>query len=141
MYIHLKEHKSIKKLIEDLEPNYQCYRTAEKYIQCCEEKRTEPSEVIWIYGESGSGKTKMAHELTDDTRYVKRFTNKNKWFDGYEVNKHLIIDDFRGSQLDFTEFISILDGCEHRIEYKGGSRQLLAQTIVLTSINPTDFLT
>lgn len=50
--------------------NYQCIRTAEKWIQYCDIKRTTKPTVTWIWGSSGSGKTKLAYEMGENDIYM-----------------------------------------------------------------------
>jgi DNA replication protein DnaC len=51
-------------MTEELEPNYQAIRAAEKYIKYCEQK----AEVTWRHGPSGTGKTNLAQEITSEAR-------------------------------------------------------------------------
>ena len=46
----------------------------------------------------------------------------------------MLYDDFRGSDVRFSELLQILDRYEYRCEVKGGFRQLACDTIVITSI-------
>jgi hypothetical protein len=45
----------------------------------------------------------------------------------------VIIDDFRPSQFSFQELLRLLDRYPHQVEYKGGTRQFLAKTIIITT--------
>jgi len=46
---------------------------------------------VWIYGEAGFGKSHRAREMTDDEAYMKMC---NKWWDGYQHENNVIIDDW-----------------------------------------------
>lgn len=111
--------------------NLQQIRVSEKYLEYNEKKRNWLTEVIWIWGDSGTGKSKMAREITEDP-YTKN--EGSKWWIGYDKHEHVIIDDFRDSWWPITEFLRILDRYECKLETKGGSRQLLAKKIVITTI-------
>jgi hypothetical protein len=110
-------------------------------------KRVEPSrglrkvEVIWLWGPPGTGKTRTAWE------YCKRLnefedpwmsSRSLKWWDGYEGQREIIIDDFRADFCTYHELLRILDIYPFRVEVKGGSRLLMAELIIITSCFPPD---
>lgn len=108
-------------------------RVAEKFLEYNEPARDWAPEVIWLWGESGAGKSRLARELTTDP-YTKNVGTK--WWNGYDRHEHVIIDDFRDSWWDLTYLLGLLDRYEFRVETKGGMRQFLAKKIVLTSVTP-----
>lgn len=110
-------------------------RVAEKYLTYCEPKRTWKPYVEWVWGPTGSGKSKYAHETMPDA-YCK--SDCSKWWEGYDAHKDVILDDFRGDWMKLAELLTILDRYERRIEFKGGSRQFLAKHIVITSCQPPE---
>lgn len=112
--------------------NYQQIKTAEKYLEYNEEERDWVPTVYWFHGPTGTGKSRTAREIcpSDDT-YVKN--DASKWWTGYDAHEFVIIDDFRATWWSFTEMLRILDRYACRVETKGGQRQLLAKTIVVTS--------
>ncbi len=117
--------------------NYGQIRTAEKYLTYCEGVRDWKPEVIWYWGPTASGKSRQAREDTEgEDVYVKN--DGTKWWEGYDGHETVIIDDFRDSWWSLTEMLSLLDRYEKRIEFKGGSRQLLAKKIIVTSSKPPE---
>lgn len=111
---------------------YQAAKHAELYLKYCEPEREQPPEIYWIWGESGSGKSRMAELLAGPNRYRK--TEKSKWFDGYDRHPAVILDD-----LDHTweiagrgYLLTFLDRYGSRVECKGGSRQMVARRIIIT---------
>eukprot|EP00955_Chlamydomonas_euryale_P096662 365026-Chlamydomonas_euryale.AAC.1 len=50
-------------------------------------------EVRWYWGESGSGKTRAAHEWLGPDTYT--CMDNIKWFQGYDRHECVLIDDFR----------------------------------------------
>lgn len=120
----------MRKLMEN-PPNFQNIRICEKYLTYNEEKRTWKPMVYWIYGESGTGKSRHAFEAAGDDFYVKDCT---KWWDGYDKHETVILDDFRAHQMRMTYLLRILDRYAMQVEVKGGYRQLLCKTIYITSI-------
>lgn len=115
--------------ILELRPNYQNIRIGEKYLSYREKGRTQDPIVWWCHGATGTGKTREA---------VKAFprawlsSNTLRWWDGYDGHEAIIIDDFRRDFCTFHYLLRALDRYDFRVEYKGGSRSLVARFITIT---------
>lgn len=118
--------------------NYQQIKVAEKFLEYNEEQRNFEPEIIWIWGNTGTGKSFLARELLNnsDDIYVKN-TN-TKWWTGYDAHEFVIIDDFRSDWWAFTYMLGLLDRYPFQLETKGGQRQMLAKKIIVTSICAPD---
>lgn len=129
-YKEIEESNKIRNVIAT-RPNHQVIKTMKEYLTYSEKGRTDKPNVIWIYGPTGIGKTKLAHELIEGDVYIK---DETKWWEGYDNHETCIIDDFRGSQMKLTNLLRLLDRYENRVEIKGGSRQFKCKKIIITSI-------
>lgn len=113
--------------------SYQSLRTAElllKYVPC--DKGYHEKKVYWFHGPTGTGKTRSAMDMAGDSDIW--ISGKNlQWWEGYYGQKFVIIDDFRGDFCTFHELLRILDGYSYRVQVKGSSCWLRADTIVITS--------
>lgn len=110
-------------------------RCAEKYLVYHEDVRDWETEVTWIYGAPGVGKTVMAAKLAgDDDVYWKK--TQSKWFCGYDAHEQVVIDDIRecAGGITFMMLIGLLDSKPMQVETKGGSRQFLAKRVFITSV-------
>lgn len=117
--------------------NLQQIKVAEKYLTYNEECRDWKPKVTWIWGSSGSGKSRKAREITgNDDCFTKN--DGTIWWDGYDGHEFVIIDDFRASWWSLTEMLSLLDRYEKRVQFKGGWRQFRPKTIIITCIFPPD---
>lgn len=131
----VKEGKNMGEIIDNIQ-NYQQLKYAEgllKYQKCT---KTRNVEVIWKYGETGTGKTREAIEEAGDDYWI---SGKSlRWWEGYQGQKTVIIDDFRKDFCTYHELLRILDIYPYRVEYKGGSTWLMATKIIITSaFHPT----
>lgn len=113
--------------------NLQQIRCAEKYLEYCEPKRTWKPTVVWLHGETGSGKSRMAQMMYPNA-YVK--ADNSKWWNGYDGHEEVIWNDFRDSDIQFNYLLNILDRYECRVECKGGMRQFRPKTIIITCHKP-----
>jgi len=109
---------------------YQTIRFAETLLKYCEKPRNFKTYVYWFYGPTGTGKSRLAEEMFPDAYWC---MDTNKWWEGYDGHKTVIINDMRGDFCKFHVLLNILDRYPFRVEVKGGSRQLLADTIIITT--------
>lgn len=95
--------------------------------------RTRP-RVFWIYGPGGSGKTDKAYSLAGPDVF-KLDLLKEGWVDGYDRHKSIIIDDLDINPDDkklFGTLLSLLDKNPLKMNVKGSSASIAAETIIIT---------
>lgn len=98
-------------------------------IGALESPRSWKTEVYWLWGPTGSGKSRFAYETAPEA-YWKMPTNK--WWDGYVGQPDIIVDDFRRDFCTFAELLRMFDRYPYRVEVKGHSTQFRARRIFLT---------
>lgn len=117
--------------VVDSATSYQSIKFAEVMLKYVEPTRNSLPNVRWYYGDTGSGKTKAAIEEAGSDYWI---SGRNlKWWEGYDGHVNVILDDFRKDFCTFHELLRILDRYPYRVETKGGSRQLLATNIWVTT--------
>lgn len=94
--------------------------------------------VFAFIGVSGTGKTRLAYDVFGASNVYKLNTSTNNtlWFDGYNRERVLLIDDFRG-WIRSHELLVLLDGYPYRAPVKGGHTWGLWTVVVITSNTPT----
>lgn len=111
--------------------SYQAYRMGEIGLKLFERKRNWVPEVFWYWGASETGKSRQAFAEAGEDCWE---SGKNlEWWDGYDGHENVVIEEFRGDFCKFHELLRILDRHPYRVMTKGGSAQLLAKKIWITS--------
>ena len=91
---------------------------------------------FFFYGKTGSGKTRTAFE-----ELPKIYTPLSyKWWEGYEGQTEVLIDDFRKDWCKFHELLKLLDRYPFKVEAKGSHHQLMATTIIITAPYPPQYM-
>ncbi|AQR57897.1 replicase [Molossus molossus circovirus 1] len=97
--------------------------------------RDWPTLVIVCYGASGTGKSRWARDYCDASNSY--WVSNTKWFDGYESQPVVVLDDFRG-WLPLHQLLRLCDRYPYTVEWKGGSRKFVAHVIIITSTRRPD---
>jgi len=121
---------------------YQACRHAERILSIMEPARPSgPVKVFWVHGPPGIGKTYMP-DLVCLTLGGKKL-DQIRFCQGYDRHPIILVDDIRPTDdccRSYVNLLHFLDRYEHQVEVKGGSRQLAAHTIFVTSpFSPGDF--
>ena len=96
-------------------------------------KKWRVVEVILLTGDAGTGKTAFAIHDSEDGYYKPDLSKKEIWFDGYQGERTLILDDFRGSSCKFEQLLKLLDGHQLTIPIKGGHTYAMWERVYITS--------
>lgn len=130
----LKEKKNPGDIIDSLE-NFQQIRFAE-----CLMKYRKPYKgeriVKYYWGSTGTGKTKTADEELVDYDTI---SYSNGFIIGYNGNKNVLIDDFRG-EMPYNLLLKLCDRYSVVINIKGGTMPWNAEKITITSDRNIDLL-
>lgn len=108
------------------------YEYIYRKFQSCEDR--SDLDNIWIWGESGVGKSSHVRK-TYSTFYTKPMS---KWWDGYNGEEVVVLDDFDPSHGKFLGYFLKVwaDHYAFNAEVKGGMLRIRPKTIIVTSQYP-----
>ena len=112
------------------------------YVSDHLEELVEMKEIIWVCGQTGTGKTTFAKHLAKAMNLIYALTSTGKnMFDEYRDEPCLIIDDLRPADMRFNDLLGILDPYNFRhaaARYKNKALQT-QMIIVTTTMTPEAF--
>lgn len=91
--------------------------------------RNWKTHVQLFIGPPGTGKSKAAHGFYPEAYWKQP---DSRWFDGYDGNPEVVLDDFYGS-LPWSTMLQLCDRYPMRVETKGASAVFQAKTLIITS--------
>lgn len=73
---------------------------------------------IYIKGDGGTGKSKLAENIMDKNGYDTYYQDGTQWWDGYDGETGVIIDEFKGMDIQFMN--RLIDYYPMAVQIKGG---------------------
>ena len=104
-----------------------------KWIAQTSVPRDFKTEVFWLHGPTGSGKSRWAMNSVDRSNvYLK--SGSNKWWCNYAGQKNILWDDFRPSKdVPFEFLLRLLDRFPMSVEGKGTAMNFAPERIFITT--------
>jgi len=96
--------------------------------------------VVVYWGQPGCGKSYAALQYAKgEPRYELQEPGEGKqtWFDGYDGQKILVLNDFEGN-MGYRELLRMLDGYKILVQTKGGAAYAEWTAVVITANSPPD---
>lgn len=110
------------------------YKVIERWKLLNESPRKNKTAFHVFVGDAGTGKTRRVFELSPNA-FMKR---PGKWFDGYDGNRDLVLDEIDKHRLPLGDLLHMADRYPMQLETKGGTIQLRARHIYATSNIPVE---
>lgn len=97
--------------------------------------RTEMTQGIWYWGQTGTGKSHRAFKnYSPDTHYV--WHSDKGWWDHYTGQETVIMNDFRG-EITYNHMLQLVDKYPFQVSRRGAPpRQFTSKTVIVTSSLP-----
>ena len=112
-------------------------RNIDQLVAESQPDRTFKPEVHWIYGSSGTGKTRYVYDFAVENHLTVWPGNKcyDTFWNGYDNQDIVLMDDFRYDHCEFTKLLEYLDRYPCNVDVKGGFRKLNSKYIMIVSNN------
>lgn len=120
--------------IKDNEPLMYCrYHKGIEKLQHKKGDKWRPVEVHVLWGKTGTHKTRTVMEMDSVYKIDPPYT----WWDGYNGEEILLIDDYKTGHIQRGMLLNLLDGYRLRLETKGGHTWALWNKVyITTNFNP-----
>lgn len=115
---------------EHFPPMVRYHRSIMRYKAIKQPSRDFKTEVFWFSGPTGTGKSRDAFGLHPHA-YSK--STRSKWWDGYDGQDVVIIDDLRPRDFEFTFLLQLFDRYPLLVEVKGGTLKFTSRKIIVTT--------
>lgn len=113
-------------------------RGLQGWAQLQQPHRDWPMEVIWCWGPTGSGKSRYCHEQAPSAYWKDPCS---KWWDNYQNESDVVIDDFRPcKELSLSFLLRLCDRYKLQVESKGGYLRFNSKRIFFTAPKRPDDL-
>lgn len=113
-----------------------------QYVKAHLEELVTMKDIVWIYGQTGTGKTTFAKETAKGYKLAYTLTSLGKNpFDDYQDEPCVIVDDLRPDDLKFQDLLGVLDPYNFKhAAARYHNKALQTQLIIVTTIlSPEEF--
>jgi len=130
----IRDGKRLRDVADELPVQYVKFHKGLRALKCeLVDPRDERPTCVCFWGPSEHGKSRAAREwLLDQRGAYKWHPQCEKWFDGYEGQKEVLFEEYRG-QLPLGYILSLTDRYDSKVQFKGGMCEFAATRIVFTS--------
>ena len=140
---NLQEHVSIREYTKYRRKIDDAFRWRRGYVIAHLEELVEMKNVVWVFGQTGTGKTTFAKSLAKSAKmwFAITSTGRNP-FDEYRDEPCLIWDDLRPEDMRFSDLLGILDPYNFKAaQARYANKALQTEMLIITTIlTPEEFV-
>lgn len=105
------------------------HRVPEKVRAAFSTPRTKVTQLVWIFGTPGTGKT-----LYVDQYYPGAYRkDKSKWWPDYSGQKYVFMDEVNTPEFDYNELLKIGNKDPFQVQFKGGYVEFTSEIFIMVS--------
>ncbi len=133
--LDLRAGKTVQQMCDaDLVKCAESYKTLEWMSGKVKRKRTAKPFVTWCYGKTNIGKSQYCHEAASEIEEdFHRHHGSFQWWDGYDGQKVVVLEEFRGGDAKLSHLLVFLDKYEVRMGVKGNHTWMVADHVFINS--------
>lgn len=99
------------------------YKNAMKAVKIARLRKAErdfQTDAVWCWGPTGTGKTHWIMEQLKDVPKSNRLFHSydGEWWDDYDGQEYVVLDDFRGGQYEYNALLHLLDKWPHSVRQR-----------------------
>lgn len=149
----IKDGASLKRIAEDHPSDFIRYHNGLQKLQTyiAPRRSNDLKTVCFVFfGAGGTGKSTFARRLagylasedgaSGDVFSLAPVKGSGQYWDGYNQNDVVIIDEFKGNRMQPTEFNQLIDSGEHCVPVHGGQVQFNSRYVIITTnVHPSQW--
>lgn len=106
------------------------YKVPDKVRSAFAQPRSHLTQLVWIFGPPGCGKTLY---VTQQYKDLYKKNDKTKWWDGYSGQQYVLMDEVNDPEFDYNMLLMIGNNDPMQVQVKCGYTQFVAKVMVLVS--------
>lgn len=137
----IQEFEAYEKIPIDIYSRYRVrIKNAFEHQRLANTQNVRDLKVIFITGDTGSGKTYMARQIADRLNYSYCISSSsNDPFQDYKGEDCIILDDIRDNSFSFTDFLKVIDPYNNSsVKSRYYNKQFIGDMIIITSYMPLE---
>lgn len=109
------------------------FRAFKRYKSLSSPKRRWEMAVLTLIGSTGVGKSRWAAEQFPNGYYLPFSKQSGTYWDGYEGQPVVIIEEISGARFSYTALLGLLDRYPMQVSVHGGFSEFSSHVIIFTS--------
>lgn len=109
------------------------HRGLNALVQHEQKPRDFTTRVLWFWGDTGTGKTRLAHMFGSDAQRYVWTTLQGQWYDGYAGQPVAVFDEVEIGWATRIGFNTLVDRYAQLVQVKGGMAQWKPRVVIITS--------